>query len=162
MSIIFSMLFMDFNKRFMLDFNASALLYYILVLHSVMLITHYLFIAQAQLSFFYYYMWMALFPPAINHLTYLHIFGKETELSYLVSLSYFLSLQATFSLAGLHLYQSKYTRVLMEFFSMTDCKSCSIPKCAKKNLSTHDEDILPDAAKYCQQVGSLQYFLYRA
>src|SRR3954465_4647049 len=56
--------------------------------------------------------------------------------------------------------QLKYTLDLLKKFSMTECKPCSTPVCAKKQLSASDGDLLADAIEYRQLVGSSQYLTF--
>lgn len=85
-----------------------------------------------------------------SHLSsFIHTLSKEFELSDLGSLSYFLSLEATFSPAGMQLSQLKYTLDLLNKFSMTNCKSC-LPQCVlnKSQLSAHNGNLLLDTTEY--------------
>src|SRR3954464_15733028 len=92
--------------------------------------------------------------------SFVHTLGKEFELSDLGPLSYFLGLEATFSSTGMRLSQLKYTLDLLKKFSMTECKPCSTPVCAKKQLSASYGDPLADATEYRKLVGSLQYLTF--
>lgn len=43
---------------------------------------------------------------------------------------------------------------------MTDCKPCTIPVCAKSQLSSYGGNLLSDIVEYRQLVGSLQYLTF--
>ena len=88
--------------------------------------------------------------------SFVNTLGKEFELSDFA----LYPIEATFSSTGMRLSQLKYTLDLLKKFSMTECKLCSTPVCAKKQLSSSDGDPLADATVYRQLVGSLQYLTF--
>lgn len=90
--------------------------------------------------------------------SFISTLGQEFEIKDLGSLHYLLGLEVTSLRPGLHLSQTKYILDFLRRSSMTECKPCATPVCAKSQLSASDGDLLSDATEYRHLVGSLQYF----
>jgi delta 1-pyrroline-5-carboxylate dehydrogenase len=73
------------------------------------------------------------------------------------SLTYFLGIQATRNIAGLHLRQSKYIINLLDRAQMTECKPYAAPCSAGSKMSKFDGNPLSNPTKYRHIVGALQY-----
>ncbi|CAL8074762.1 unnamed protein product [Prunus armeniaca] len=86
--------------------------------------------------------------------------GQEFELTDMGPFSYFLGIEATSTISGLLLSQTKYIVDLLKRHSMTDCKPCSTLICASRQLSSLASELLSDAIEYRQLVGSLQYLTF--
>ncbi|CAL2225684.1 unnamed protein product [Prunus armeniaca] len=86
--------------------------------------------------------------------------GQEFELTDMGPFSYFLGIEATSTIFGLLLSQTKYIVDLLKRHSMTDCKHCSTLICASRQLSSLASELLSDAIEYRQLVGSLQYLTF--
>ena len=89
--------------------------------------------------------------------TFISTLGAEFETKDLGPLHYFLGIEVTSLLSGIHLSQTRYTVDLLHRSSMAECKPCSTPVCAKTQLSAHESDPLSDLTEYRRLVGSLQY-----
>ena len=83
--------------------------------------------------------------------------SQQFEMKDLGTLSYFLSLEVTFSSDGYYLSQAKYASDILSKVSLTDNKTIFTPLELNVKLNATDGEPLPDAALYRQLVGSLIY-----
>ncbi|KAL8105399.1 hypothetical protein AgCh_029267 [Apium graveolens] len=74
--------------------------------------------------------------------------GAEFEIKDLGDLSYFLGLETTIDVNGIHLSQTKYTLDLLKRYRMLDCKPCSTPLTPLVQLSAFSGDPIPDPTEY--------------
>jgi hypothetical protein len=84
---------------------------------------------------------------------------SESALKDLGPLNYFLIIEVKPSSDGIVLTQEKYTRGILQWVGMQDCKAMCTPLLADEKLSLSDGDPLTsdDATNYCSVVGTLQY-----
>jgi hypothetical protein len=84
---------------------------------------------------------------------------SEFALKNLGPLNYFLGIEVKLSSDGIVLTQEKYTRDILRWVGMQDCKAMCTPLLADEKLSLSDNDPLTfdDATNYRSVVGALQY-----
>jgi len=79
------------------------------------------------------------------------------QVRHLETLSYFLGIQATLNMEGLHLKQSKYISDLLDKTQMIGARPLSTSITSGPKLSTHEGELLNDPIEYRQVIGALQY-----
>ncbi|XP_042518478.1 uncharacterized mitochondrial protein AtMg00810-like [Macadamia integrifolia] len=89
--------------------------------------------------------------------TFIKCLSTEFAMTDLGELHYFLGVEATRTMAGLCLTQTKYSLDLLQKTGMTGCKSCGTPVASGSKLSAADGSTLVDPHEYRQVVGALQY-----
>lgn len=73
------------------------------------------------------------------------------------ALNYFLGIQATTNVVGLHLSQSKYVADLLTKISTQDSTSCATPIASRSPLTKNDGVPFSDVSLYRSIVGALQH-----
>ena len=86
-----------------------------------------------------------------------HFLSQHFEIKDLGTLSYFLRLEVTSSSDGYYLSQAKYVSDLLSKAGITDNKTVSTPLEYNAKLTPLDDELISDATRYCQLVGSLIY-----
>jgi hypothetical protein len=87
----------------------------------------------------------------------IHQLQQQFPLKDLVSLTFFLGIQATHTFTELHLSQTKYITDLLHRVKMLGAKPASSPCPAGTKLSALDGDSLSDPTEYRSVVGALLY-----
>ena len=82
------------------------------------------------------------------------------ELKDLGDLNYFLGVQISRTLVGLHLTQSKYASDTLHRFHMENSKPTKTPYCPSTRLLPHDGVALSDPTEYRSLIGALQYLTF--
>lgn len=72
-------------------------------------------------------------------------------------LHYFLGMEVTCNVTGIHLSQHKFIKKLLDMASLLDTKHVATPMSFEKLLSKVDVHILADSSEYRRLVRSLQY-----
>ncbi|KAH9762946.1 retrovirus-related pol polyprotein from transposon RE1 [Citrus sinensis] len=83
--------------------------------------------------------------------------GTEFALKDLGEFNYFLGLEVTPSVEGLHLSQTKYIGDLLKKAQMLDCKGCQTPMSSTEKLIKNKGAMFENPSLYRSLVGSLQY-----
>ncbi|KAH9695297.1 hypothetical protein KPL71_022712 [Citrus sinensis] len=83
--------------------------------------------------------------------------GIEFALKDLGEFNYFLGLEVTPSVEGLHLSQTKYIGDLLKKAQMLDCKGCQTPMSSTEKLIKDKGAVFENPSLYISLVGSLQY-----
>ncbi|KAH9741041.1 retrovirus-related pol polyprotein from transposon RE2 [Citrus sinensis] len=87
----------------------------------------------------------------------IHQLGAEFALKDLGEFNYFLGLDVTPNVDGLHLSQTKYIGDLLKKAQMVNCKGCSTPMSSTEKLVKDKGEVFENPSLYRSLVGSLQY-----
>nr|CAD40307.2 OSJNBb0013O03.2 [Oryza sativa Japonica Group] len=84
---------------------------------------------------------------------------KEFEMSMMGELSYFLGLQIKQTPQGTFVHQTKYTKDLLRWFKMENCKPISTPIGSTAVLDPDEDSEAVDQKEYRSMIGSLLYLI---
>ncbi|XP_024046566.1 uncharacterized mitochondrial protein AtMg00810-like [Citrus sinensis] len=87
----------------------------------------------------------------------IHQLGAEFALKDLGEFNYFLGLEVTSTVDGLHLSQTKYIGDLLKKAQMVNCKGCPTPMSSTEKLVKDKGAVFENPSLYRSMVGSLQY-----
>ena len=79
------------------------------------------------------------------------------QVRHIETLSYFLGIQASLNMEGLHLKQSKYISDLLDKTQMIGARPLFTPIASGPKLSAHEGELLNYPTEYRQVIGALQY-----